>query len=91
MAMGVEKHWQQERDDNERHARQTLQNLATSLVTDYKVSLLPACLPAEYWVRGQTSRPVQTSSRQRPGIRHDPMTTELAGCLKGGQARGVPG
>ena len=47
MAMGVEKHWQQERDDNERHARQTLQNLATSLVTDYKVSLLlPACLPA---------------------------------------------
>ena len=57
MAMGVEKHWQQERDDNERHARQTLQNLAASLVTDYKVSLLslPACLSAGYWVRGRPS------------------------------------
>ena len=41
MAIGDEKHWQQERDDNERHAHQTLQNLAASLVTDYKVSLLP--------------------------------------------------
>ena len=44
MAMGVEKNWQQERDDNERHARQTLQNLAALLVKDYKVSLLQACL-----------------------------------------------
>ena len=44
MAMGVEKNWQQERDDNERHARQTLQNLAALLVKDYKVSLMQACL-----------------------------------------------